>query len=299
MRSHETVALWPGLDLRFAVERSIVSRRTSFQTLEICDTEAFGRALFLDHKIQSAETDEHVYHESLVHVALLAHPSPRRVYIAGGGEGATLREVLRHRSVERAVMVDIDGEAVEFVKQHMAAWHQGAFDDPRAELVIGDARAHLERSSQTYDAIVVDVTDPIAGGPSYLLFTREFYRLAASRLNPGGILALQAESTAPPLVLGHAAIVKTLRSVFPVARGYSAFVASFGEPWGFAVASQVLDPAGLTPEEVDRRILSRGLDLRHYDGETHRHMFALPRALREAVAASDRAITDDQPLVAY
>lgn len=299
MRSHETVALWPGLELRFAVERSIVSRRTSLQTLEICDTAAFGRALFLDHKIQSAEKDEHVYHESLVHPALLAHPNPRSVYVAGGGEGATLREVLRHRTVERAVMVDIDGEAVDFVKRHMAGWHRGAFDDPRTELVIGDARAHLATLGDTYDAIVVDVTDPIAGGPSYLLFTTEFYRLAAARLNPGGVLALQAESTAAPLVVGHAAIVRTLRGVFPLASGYAAFVPSFGEPWGFAVASHELDPAGLTPSEVDRRIRERGLDLRHYDGETHRHMFALPRGVRDAIAAADRAITDEQPLVAY
>jgi spermidine synthase len=299
VRTHETVALWPGLELRFAIERSIVSKRTAFQSLAISDTEAFGRALFLDDKIQSAERDEHVYHESLVHPALIAHPEPRRVYIAGGGEGATLREVLRHPSVERAVMVDIDGEAIDFVKQHMGAWHRGAFDDPRTELVIGDARAHLERSDERYDAIVVDVTDPIAGGPSYLLFTAEFYRLAAARLNPGGILALQAESTAAPLLLGHAAIVHTLAIAFPIARGYAAFVPSFGEPWGFAVASRELDPAGLSPDEIDRRTRARSLELRHYDGETHRHMFALPRGVRDAIAGADRPITDDRPLVAY
>jgi spermidine synthase len=293
------VALWPGLELRFTVDRSVVSQRTAFQTLEICDTQTFGRALFLDNKIQSSERDEHVYHESLVHPALLAHPSPRRVYIAGGGEGATLREVLRHPSVERAVMVDIDREAVEFAREHMAAWHQGAFDDPRAELVYADARAVLARSGDTYDAIVVDVTDPIAGGPSRLLFTSEFYRLAAARLSRGGVLAVQAESTAPPIAQGHAAIVRTLREVFPIAHGYAAFVASFGEPWGFAVASQSLDPAALAADEVDRRLRERGLALRHYDGDTHRHMFSLPRSVRDAIAAADRPITDDRPLVAY
>src|SRR5262249_58991276 len=97
-------------------------------------------------------------------------------------------------------------------------------------------------------------------------------------------------------VLGHAAIVRTLRGVFPIARAYAAFVASFGEPWGFAVASHDLDPAGLTPDEVDRRARERGLDLRHYDGETHRHMFALPRTVRDATPAAEPTTSDARPL---
>lgn len=299
MTRHETVGLWPGLDVRFAVTQSIVSQQTAFQSLEICDTETFGRALFLDNKIQSAEVDEHIYHESLVHPGLLAHPNPRSVYIAGGGEGATLREVLRHRCVERAVMVDIDGEAVNFVKQYMVAWHRGAFADRRTELVIGDARAHLADTSETFDAIIVDVTDPIAGGPSYLLFTREFYELARQRLNPGGIIAIQAESTASPLLYGHAAIVRTLRQVFGTVRAYATFVASFGEPWGFAVASDSLDPAALEPTEVNGRLAARGVPTRHYDGETHRAMFSLPRHVRDAIAASGETISDRQPLIAH
>jgi spermidine synthase len=294
VRSYETVSLWPGAEYRIAVTRHLVAKRTKFQQLAIADTETFGRALFLDEKIQSAELDEHVYHEALVHPALIAHPDPKSVYIAGGGEGATLREALRHRGVERVVMVDIDGEAVDFVKQHMHAWHQGAFEDRRTELVIGDARAALESSSETYDAIVVDVTDPVAGGPSYLLFTEEFYRLAASRLRPGGVLSVQAESMAAPIVAGHAAVIRTMQAVFPTARSYGTFVASFGEPWGFGMTAPPLEP-----DEVDSRIRQRGLSLRFYDGESHRHLFALPRGVRAAIAAAERTITDAAPLVAY
>jgi spermidine synthase len=294
VRTYESVSLWPGAEYRISVTKHLVSKQTEFQKLAIADTETFGRALFLDEKIQSAELDEHVYHEALVHPALLAHPAPRSVYIAGGGEGATLREALRHPSVERVVMVDIDGEAVDFVKQHMRAWHQGAFEDRRTELVIGDARAALEKSSETYDAIVVDVTDPVAGGPSYLLFTEEFYRLAAARLKPGGVLSVQAESMAAPIVAGHAAVIKTMQAVFPTARSYGTFVASFGEPWGFGMTASLLEA-----EEVDRRIRERELSLRFYDGESHQHLFALPRGVREAIASEKRTITDAQPLVAY
>jgi spermidine synthase len=294
---YQTVSLWPGYETRYSIERGLVSKQTRFQSLEICDTQTFGRALFLDDKIQSAESDEHIYHEALVHPCLIAHPAPRSVYIAGGGEGATLREVLRHPSVERAVMVDIDGEAIDFVKEHMAAWHQGAFDDPRSELVIGDARDYLARTEEKFDAIVVDVTDPVAGGPSYLLFTEEFYRLTASRLRPGGLVSVQAESMAPPLIGGHAAVARTLGRVFPVVGSLAAFVPSFGEPWGFAVASHEGGPAALDADEVDARLAARGIVGRHYDGQTHRHMFALPRGVRAAIAERDDVITDLKPLI--
>jgi spermidine synthase len=292
-----TVDLWPGAQYQLVVRREIVAKQTRFQSLAIYDTETFGRALFLDRKIQSAETDEHIYHEALVQPALIAHGDPRNVFIAGGGEGATLREVLRFSSVRRAVMVDIDEEAVAFAREHMAAWHQGAFDDPRTELRFDDARAALERSAERFDAIVVDVTDPVSGGPSYRLFTEEFYRLAVDRLNPGGVLALQAESTALPIIEGHAAVARTVRAVFPIARSYAAFVPSFGEPWGFVVASRDVDPVALSDDEVDRRLRERGLANRHYDGESHRHMFALTRGVREAIAAAPRTITDDRPLI--
>jgi spermidine synthase len=294
---YQTVSLWPGFETRYSIERELVSKRTGFQSLAICDTRTFGRALFLDGKIQSAESDEHIYHEALVHPALIAHPLPRSVYIAGGGEGATLREVLRHPSVERVVMVDIDGEAVDFAKEHMQAWHRGAFDDPRAELVIGDAREYLQRTDESFDAIIVDVTDPVAGGPSYLLFTEEFYRLAAARLRPGGLISVQAESMALPLIQGHAAVARTLGRVFPVVSGLAAFVPAFGEPWGFAVASHTDGPAALSASEVDARLAARGIVGRHYDGETHRHMFSLPKGVRRAVAELDDVITDANPLI--
>lgn len=299
MTSHATVDLWPGAQYRLVVKREIVSKQTAFQQLAIHDTETFGRALFLDRKIQSAESDEHIYHESLVQPALLAHPNPRSVFIAGGGEGATLREVLRFPSVERALMVDIDGEAVAFAREHMSAWHRGAFDDWRAQVVIDDARAALERSEEGFDAIVVDVTDPVSGGPSYRIFTEQFYQLASARLNDGGVVAVQSESVALPLVEGHAAVVKTLQTVFPIVRSYGAFVPAFGEPWGFAVASRDLDPAALASDEVDRRLAERALapGNRHYDGETHCHMFALPRGVREAIARQRQTIADDRPLI--
>jgi spermidine synthase len=289
--------LLPGFEGRYQVAGTVVSKRTSFQSLEITDTVGFGRALFLDGKPQSSQSDEHIYHEALVHPALIAHPAPRSVYIAGGAEGATLRDALRHPSVERVVMCDIDGEAVDFAREHMRSWHKGAFDDPRAEIVADDARAYLERSDERFDAVIVDVTDPLAGGPSCLLFTTEFYRLVRSRLRPGGLVAVQAESTSPGLLEGHAAIAATLGTVFKFARPYAAFIPFYADAWGFAVASDAVDPLALAPEEIDRRLADRGIETSFYDGETHQHLFALPRDVRVALRAAKTPITDDRPLI--
>ena len=293
-----------GERIAYEITGTVVETRTAYQQMAIYDTVSHGRALFLDGKIQSAASDEFIYHEALVHPALVCCPEPRRVLVAGGGEGATLREVLRHRGVEEALMVDLDAEVVAAARQHLGTWSAGAFDDPRASVLQADARAYLERSEAPYDAIVVDVTDPLAGGPSYRLFTREFYRLAYERLSPGGAIAVQAESADVGVLEGHLAILRTIAGVFPLARAYHTHVPSFAEAWGFVVAckptasGQLGDPADLAPEAVDGLLRARGcVGLRFYDGLTHRRLFSAPKYERAAAGSPGPAITDDSPLV--
>ena len=284
--------------IRREVTAAILHQRTEFQTLDVVDTVSHGRALFLDQKIQSAELDEFIYHEALVHPALVLADTPHTVFIAGGGEGATLREVLRHRSVTRAVMVDIDAVAVDACRRYLPTWQQGAFDDPRVELVHADARQVLADSREQFDAVIVDITDPLAGGPSYRLFTREFYELVAARLSPRGALAVQAESTDVGVWDAHLAVVHTVRQVFRHVAPYRTHVPSFSESWGFLVASQTMPAETLDPGAVDARLAAAGLaDLRFYDGITHQALFAVPRPLRLAQAAWTRAITDAEPVV--
>ena len=272
--------------------------QTRFQAMEIADTIPYGLVLFLDGKAQSGQADEFIYHESLVHPAMLTHPSPRHIFIAGGGEGATLREVLRHRTVESVVMVDIDAEAVAACRQHLRPVHQGAFDDPRVTLVYDDARAELERAADKFDVIIVDVTDPLAGGPSYRLFTREFYQIVQAHLTPGGMLAVQAESGDCGVLEGHAAIVHTIQSVFPRVAGFRAHVPTFGETWAFAVAGETMLPADLSVETVDQLLVERGcVDLRFYDGLTNRALFTPDRYYRNVLARVSTVIDDAHPLV--
>ncbi|HEY8478176.1 MAG TPA: polyamine aminopropyltransferase [Chloroflexota bacterium] len=288
----------PGERIAYEVTARVLVQQTQYQHLEIWDTVSYGRALFLDHKIQSAVSDEFIYHEALVHPAMLLHPAPRRVFIAGGGEGATLREVLRHPTVERVVMVDIDAEAVEACRRYLRDWHQGSFDDPRVALLHQDARGYLEATDESFDVVVVDVTDPLAGGPSYRLFTREFYGVVAARLAPEGALAVQAESIDVGVLDAHLAIHATVATVFGHAASYGVHVPSFGESWGFVVASRVADARALGPSDVDARLAARGLTtLRFYDGPTHQMLFQRPKYLRELLAQPRPIVTDDRPVV--
>jgi spermidine synthase len=294
-----------GEKISYEITRTLLEGRTTYQEVGIYDTVSNGRALFLDGKIQSAETDEFIYHEALVQPALICHPNPRRVYIAGGGEGATLREILRHKSVESAVMVDLDGEVCAAARQHLGIWHAGAYDDPRTTLLHQDARAWLVDSTEPFDSVIVDVTDPLAGGPSYMLFTKEFYQIVYDHLAPGGTIAVQAESTDVTVLEGHLALVRTLAEVFPVVHGYHAHVPSFAEAWGFVIGCKpnldgsVVDPATLTAAEVDATLAARGLadGLRFYDGITHERLFRAPKYERVAAAKAGPIITDDSPLV--
>jgi spermidine synthase len=280
------------------VEETVYSGRTQFQSVEIIESGAFGRCLILDGKIQSSEKDEFIYHEALVHPAMVTHPNPETVFIAGGGEGATLREVLRHPSVKKAVMVDIDGEVIDICRRHLPSWHQGSFDDRRTELHITDARGYLEGCRESFDVIVLDLPEPLEEGPATTLHTREFYQLVGGKLGSEGVVSLQAGAASWGTCACFTAIVNTLGAVFPLVYPYATHVPSYASMWGFAVASRnvsLLSPAG-----VDRKIASRITDgLRFYDGLTHQGLFALPRNLREAIESEQRVITETEPLFIY
>ena len=282
------------------VESVIFSGKTKFQSVEIIHTSSFGKCLVLDGKIQSSEMDEFIYHEALVHPAMVVHPYPRRVFIAGGGEGATLREALAHSSVERVVMVDIDQEAVDICRRFLPSIHQGSFEDNRVELLHLDAREYLTNSGERFDVIIIDLTDPLEGGPSYLLYSQQFYRLAQERLTPEGILSVQCGPCGLGDLAAFVTINNTLSSAFPSVFPYQVDIPSFGGLWGFAIASQQLDPFSLSEEEVDRRVSAMvSRILRFYDGTTHRGMFCLPPYLRQELRQGEIIITDENPLFVH
>ena len=290
----------PDLTMLHSIKERIYSGRSKFQSVDIINTGSFGICLVLDGKIQSSEADEFIYHEALVHPAMLTHPRPQSIFIAGGGEGATLREVLAHKTVKRAVMVDIDEEVVKLCRRFLPSWHQNAFDDPRAELHFVDARKYLEESSDKFDVIIIDLVDPLEQGPARLLYTQEFYQIVKQKLGPDGIMSVQAEPAEWRNLDNFTAIANTLRNVFPVVRPYQVHVPSFLGLWGFVLASQSLDPLELTAKEINARITTRiSKKLKSYDGLTHQAMFTIPKHIRQQLAASKRIITDKEPISVY
>jgi spermidine synthase len=271
----------PGEIVLERVERVICTAQTRFQRVEIIETAGHGRSLLLDGALQSSAADERSYHEMLVHPALVTIEQPRSALIIGGGEGATLREVLKHDTVQRAVMVDIDGELVDICRRDLQMMHQGAFDDPRAEVRIQDGADFLKASPGQFDLIVYDLTDPGSGLPGPLL-SESFLRLAKSALTPDGMLVMNpfrigVRGLSP---LSHT-VRGTLRKLFGNVELYAAFIHSFMWYCGFFLASDTRLAAGLPARDIDARLRARGIDdLYCYDGITHQGLFALPRWLR-------------------
>jgi len=290
----------PNLTVLHDIERVIYSGQSEFQSIEIIHTGSFGVCLILDGKIQSSESDEFVYHEALVHPVMLTHPKPEKVFIAGGGEGATLREVLQHNSVKKVIMVDLDKEVVDICRRFLSSFHQNSFDDPRVELHFADAREYLKKCQDKFDIIIVDLADPVAGGPACFLYTQEFYQIIKQRLEPDGIMSMQAESATWTDLKNFTILGSTLKTVFPVIRPYQTHIPSFTCLWGFISASENLDPTKLTPEEIDARIRVRiSKELKSYDGLTHEAMFTIPKHIRQQLATTKKIATDKEPIFTY
>jgi spermidine synthase len=305
-KRHHAVTDWPGGDwlvdqdspvdfLALKKEKVLATGRTAFQDYEIFENSQWGRTLMLDSRLQSAQVDEFVYHEALVHPALAAHPDPRRVLILGGGEGATLREVLRHPPVSGAVMVDIDGELVEVCRRWLPSFHQGAFDDPRTTLVFADGRAWLAgQPDGSFEVIIVDLPEPLEEGPASLLFTWEMYEIVRRKLAPGGLVSVQSGSGNIFAYL-MADINRTLRAVFPRVSAYTAFVTGFMDLYGFHVAGR---EEFVWPNAVQIRscLEARGLTaLGWYEPEFGAGLPKLPRYLKDRLATKGRVLTDAEP----
>ncbi|MFN8522148.1 MAG: polyamine aminopropyltransferase [Chloroflexota bacterium] len=254
------------------VRSSLWSGQSDYQRIEMLDTVPFGRALVLDGAVQTTASDEFCYHELLVHIPLLAHPAPKSVLVIGGGDGGCLRHVLMH-GVDRAVQVEIDQLVVRACAEWMPGLAGEAFADPRAELVIGDGFAFLEQTTERFDAIIVDSTDPV--GPAVELISERFFGLARGALSPEGVFVIQSGS---PLLMNEEMRLVSHRvaAVFPQAATYLGYVPAYpGALWSFAVGSNAHDPA------VPRRSPPGGC--RYYTPAVHRAAFALPAFLADSL----------------
>ncbi|HXL02664.1 MAG TPA: polyamine aminopropyltransferase [Candidatus Atribacteria bacterium] len=251
------------------VKETIFQVKTSFQEITILDTYLYGQVLLLDGIAQLSEKDEFMYHEMLVHVPMFSHPHPEKVLIIGGGDGGASREVLKH-PVKELTLVDIDEGVIEVCQKYFP--HLGKWDDPRLTVLIEDARQYISSTSEVFDVIIMDSTDPLPQGVAEPLFTPEFFAQAFHRLSPQGIIVSQME---PPFF--DADRVKKLcegLKVFPIVNLYWGLVPTYpGGIWSYVIASKSPDP------RQQQRLPD--FPTRYYSPGIHQAAFVLPPFLED------------------
>ncbi len=269
-------------DVRLCVRvaRRLVRRRTELQELDLVETDGLGRVLALDGKLMLSERDEPFYHEMLTHPAMLTHRDPRNVLVVGGGDGGTLREVLRHPSVEQATLAEIDQGVIDAAREALPEVHQGALDDPRVTLAVCPGEDFLPSKTGAYDVILVDSTDPV--GPGEALFAEGFFHDCHAALRRGGMLALQAGT---PFYCPDelADVVRRLSHVMAHVCVYLGHVPVYPSGmWAYVLATHDDPLAELN--HLEERYLRRNLSTMYYTPLLHRGALALPKFVEELVA---------------
>ena len=274
--------LHDGARLGLRVSERLHEIRSPHQHLEVFENPVFGRVLTLDGIVQTTESDEFFYHEMLAHVPILAHGAARRVLIIGGGDGGMLEEVLKHRAVEQAVLVDIDRTVVDVSRRYLRSICGDAFEDPRGELVIADGARYVATTEARFDVIIVDSPDPV--GPAEVLFGRGFYADCRRSLAPGGVLVTQ--NGVPFLQADELrSSIAHLRGLFADARCYFTTVPTyFGGTMALGWASDEPALSRVPLATLEARFAAAGIATRYYTPEVHQAAFATPRYIQDLLA---------------
>ncbi|MCX7758690.1 MAG: bis-aminopropyl spermidine synthase family protein [bacterium] len=275
-----------------AIKNVLLRTKSKYQQIDILDTFNSGKILILNSEPQSAQVDEYIYHETLVHPAMIMHSNPKNVLIIGGGEGATLREVLKYKSVEKVVMVDIDEELHKIAIEYLKEWHQNSFSSNKVHLIFDDVKNYIKNCSETFDVVISDLNEPTGSTPAFKIYTSEFLQEIKKINNRDSIFVMQASDMKDllfwdyrkdqdvPLLKDY---VELFNTFFETVKVFHTFIPSFYSDWAFLIAiNQKVEE--LTPEEIDRRIKDRiNGTLKYYDSETHKLLFSLPKYVREII----------------
>ncbi len=254
------------------VKQKLYEEKTPFQHLAVIDTGQFGRMLLLDNVIQTSVKDEFVYHEMITHVPLNTHSAPKKALVIGGGDGGAVREIVRHRSIEKVVHCEIDAAVLEASRKFLPEICY-EMDHPKVEIIVGDGIKHVRNNKKTYDIIIVDSTDPV--GPAEGLFSAAFYKDIFEALKDDGIFVAQTESPFVNRAL-ISRLYKDISGIFPVTRLYLANVPTYpGGLWSFTMGSKKYDPLDVDISEIPQ------LDTRYYSPAIHRTCFILPPFVKE------------------
>lgn len=265
-----------GFGVAIKVKEVLFSEHSPFQKVEIIDTDsALGKILTLDDLMMTTEGDEYFYHEMIAHIPMMNHKSPKSVLVIGGGDGGTVREVLKHDTVEKVVLCEIDGMVIDACKNYLPTI-AGELDNPKVEILVEDAIEYIKTKENEFDIVLIDSTDPM--GPGEGLFTEEFYTNVKKSLKKGGIVAAQSESP----VVNKEEIKKMynlLKKVFPITSTYTSPIPTYpGGYWAWAFCSEEVEPLSYIDEKRSAEITKT---CKVYNKEYHQARFALPNFLKE------------------
>ena len=267
-----------GYGISIKTGKVLFSGQSDYQKVEVFETDSkLGRVLTLDDLMMTTEGDEWHYHEMIVHVPMMHHPNPKTVLVIGGGDGGTVREVLKHNTVEKVVLCEIDGLVIDVCKKYLPTL-SCELDNPKCEILVEDAIEYIKDKENMFDIILIDSTDPM--GPGEGLFTDEFYTNVKRSLKKGGIMAAQSESP----FTNQEEIRKMytqLRRVFPIVSTYTSNMPTYpGGYWAWAFCSETVEPLSYWDERRGNEITK---SCKIYNKEYHEARFALPNYLKELV----------------
>ena len=265
----EKLEIKNGRALKVRITKSLEKIKSEFQEIEVVESQSFGKILLIDEVIMLTEADEFCYHEMIAHVPLCVHPKAKKVLVIGGGDGGTVREILKHDSVNEVDVCEIDEKVIEISKRHFP-YLANSFDDPKVKIYCEDGNKFVKSHKDEYDIIIVDSSDPI--GPAEVLFRREFYEAIFQALKDDGIIVAQAES-----FFYHQKIIKSLfsfiRDIYPISEYYYTLVPTYPSGIiGFTFCSKKYHPIN-DFNEIEALKLN---NLKYYDRGIHKAAFNLP-----------------------
>lgn len=266
-----------GTGIMLKVKKTLYRKKNKFQEVSVLETEDFGRMLVIDGMVMCTERDEFVYHEMITHVPVFIHPDPRNVLVIGGGDGGTVRELVRHKHIKKITMVEIDGDVIEASKKYLPSM-SCELKNRRVDLIVGDGIKYVARKQNKFDVIILDSSDPV--GPAKGLFSHKFFRDVYNSLDDDGILVAQSESP----FMYEAVIRETyavLRKIFPIVNMYFATIPTYpAGVWSFAFASKKYDPL---KDFNSKSFRSSRFKMKYYNRDVHRGAFMLPNFMKELV----------------
>jgi spermidine synthase len=254
------------------INKTLHTEQTDFQYLEMAETAEWGNMLFLDGMVMTSEKDEFVYHEMVAHVPLFTHPNPENVLVVGGGDGGVIREILKHPSVKKATLVDIDGKVIEYSKKFLPSIASG-LEDARVEVIVGDGFMHIAESENEYDVIMVDSTEPV--GPAVNLFSKGFYAGISKALKEDGIFVAQSDNPwfTPDLIKQ---VQSDVKEIFPITKLYLANIPTYPSGlWSFTIGSKKYNPLEVPAERF------HDIETKYYTPELHNAAFVLPKFVKD------------------